>query len=271
MKPLFIESAFLIMLLLPSSSKGVLINWGAANYPLYDIDGIGGKVLTRGCIVQLIWDQDLDGIDPPGLDGMPKEGDVLIGSSWIGYGSFFEGEFSQNTEVSIVNIGDVVYVRAWSDSLLSQATHYGDTRDHLTNQWTIDNELAYTFDCTSSNSWATVYPVGSETGVDERGLKFGIRNGKFGMMNPFPNPFTKKTTISYSIAVPEIIRLVIYDVAGRTLRVLVDARQDPGQYEVFWDGKDQSGIRMVSGIYYPRLSLASGKSVTEKIVLMKSH
>ncbi|MCH7761492.1 T9SS type A sorting domain-containing protein [candidate division TA06 bacterium] len=268
---LFMGSVTLFLMITPSISQGVSINWGAANYPLYDQGGVGGTVLPRGSTVHLIWDQDMDGIDPPGSDGMPGQGDVLIGTSWIGHGSFFEGEFSQNTDAPIVRTGDVIYVRAWNDSLLTLATYFGDTRDHNATTWTIDNDLAFTLDCTWNNAWATLYPSGNPTGIEKGRSDFGFRISEIGLQKNYPNPFTLKTTIQYGLSEPDFVRLTIYDITGRPLRVLVDKRQEPGQYEIFWDGRNDEGSRIGSGVYFTRLTLGFGKSFTEKITLLKNQ
>jgi hypothetical protein len=246
-----------------------MINWGAANHPIYDNGGVGGDVLFRGCIVQLIWDQDLDGINSPGKDGNPGDGDILVGTSWIGHGSFFEGEFSQNTDSHVLSSGDIVYVRAWNDSILERATYYGDTRDHLNDTWVIDNDLSFTLDCTRSNTWATIYPVESGMGVDEDGLESGIQKSKIGFSQVYPNPFNQRTAIHFSINEASLVHLAIYDVTGRALRNLVDGKMQSGKYEIFWDGRDDRGEETGSGIYFSKLFLGDGKTFTKKIVFVK--
>ena len=254
-----------LILITPSLSLGVSINWGAGNYPLYGEGGVGSQTLSRGCIVHLIWDEDRDGIDEPQLDGLPGDGDLLIGTSWIGYGSFFEGEFSQNTEVSQVTVGDIVYVRAWNDTSLHEVTHFGDTRDHLVSTWTIDSDLAFTLDCTGVNPWATLYPGGLGTGVlEEDG--FGGKTSGSNLGRNFPNPFFERTTIPIKIIESGPVQLTITDATGRILCLLLEQRLARGVYEITWDGSEKGGRKVGSGVYFSNLCLPSGRSLREKMI-----
>jgi hypothetical protein len=76
-----------------------------------------------------------------------------------------------------------------------------------------------------------------------------------------PNPFNPTTTIGY--AIPSRIdgnridaaqvELRIFDVRGRTVRTLVDAAQAPGRYSIVWDGRDDRGTTVGTGVYFYRL------------------
>jgi len=71
-----------------------------------------------------------------------------------------------------------------------------------------------------------------------------------------PNPFDPQTQISYTIpgsASGAPVSLRIYDVAGRLVRTLVDAIQPPGIHVLGWDGTDERGSRVSSGVYFYRL------------------
>ncbi len=76
---------------------------------------------------------------------------------------------------------------------------------------------------------------------------------QFELVQNFPNPFVESTTIRYSIPEGGPVTLEIYDVLGRRLTVLVKASQEVGYHEAAWDGRDQSGIKVASGIYILRL------------------
>ena len=131
----------------------VSINWGASANPIYDETGIGGTVLANGDIVQLIWDQAGDGIDPPASTGVPTGDDQLLASSSIGTGTFFPGRFSDNVNTAMVGIGNSVYGRAWNAGTFAGASHYGDSP-----VLTIDNNLAYALDSTANGPFATATP-----------------------------------------------------------------------------------------------------------------
>jgi hypothetical protein len=69
----------------------------------------------------------------------------------------------------------------------------------------------------------------------------------------YPNPFSDQTTLEYVLPDPATVRLAVYDVLGRQVRVLVDERQEAGRHTVQWNGHDESGRRMASGMYLARL------------------
>ena len=86
----------------------------------------------------------------------------------------------------------------------------------------------------------------------------------------YPNPFNATTQIKYGLAAREKqnTRLIIYDLLGRHIRTLVDKEQPAGAYQVSWDGKDEIGYEVASGIYLYKLT--SGPFLkTSKMMLLK--
>ena len=86
-----------------------------------------------------------------------------------------------------------------------------------------------------------------------------------------PNPFGASTAITYTIpskADEARAALGIYDVAGRLVRALGDAKLPAGAYQVFWDGTAQSGRPVRSGIYFYRFSL-NGESLSRRMLLLR--
>lgn len=71
-----------------------------------------------------------------------------------------------------------------------------------------------------------------------------------GFKQNYPNPFSSKTTLNYSLPKPMRIRLAIYDVLGREVETLVDAGQSEGTYAVDFDGS-----QLPAGIYYARIEM----------------
>lgn len=78
---------------------------------------------------------------------------------------------------------------------------------------------------------------------------------------PSPNPFGRRATLTYVLPSPGPVRLVVYDLLGRRVRVLVDRRQQAGRHTVTWHGRDPSGRRVASGVYLARLSASSVSKV----------
>ena len=83
-----------------------------------------------------------------------------------------------------------------------------------------------------------------------------------------PNPFNPTTTITFDIAHPSPVRLRIYDVAGRLVRVLVDRDLGRAQHDVGWDGRDDGGRPVASGVYFYRIIVGDFVE-TRKMVLLK--
>lgn len=69
----------------------------------------------------------------------------------------------------------------------------------------------------------------------------------------YPNPFNPETTIQFQIPESQTIQLVIYSVTGQAVRTLIDQSFSKGKHKIKWDGKDDSGNLVSSGIYFYQL------------------
>jgi flagellar hook assembly protein FlgD len=83
-----------------------------------------------------------------------------------------------------------------------------------------------------------------------------------------PNPFNPTTTIRFSLAAPGQVTLAVYDVSGRRVRTLVDEYRAADRYHVSWDGRNEAGESVASGVYFYRL-VAGRFAQTKKMVLLK--
>jgi hypothetical protein len=83
-----------------------------------------------------------------------------------------------------------------------------------------------------------------------------------------PNPFNPSTTVRFSLSQPRSVSLTIYDILGRTVRRLIEAEYETGTYDVRFDGRDDRGQSLASGIYLARLS-EGGLPRTLKMVLLR--
>ncbi|MCB5224012.1 MAG: T9SS type A sorting domain-containing protein [Candidatus Cloacimonadaceae bacterium] len=84
----------------------------------------------------------------------------------------------------------------------------------------------------------------------------------------YPNPFNPETTIAYSIPKAGNASLKIYNTKGQLVRTLVDDVRDSGNHSVVWNGCDNEGRSVSSGLYFYRLS-SDGNTVTRKMLLAK--
>ena len=104
--------------------------------------------------------------------------------------------------------------------------------------------------------------VGS-TGIDESEVP-----SMYVLKGASPNPFNPVTTLTYGVPRDASVRLAVYSVAGRLVRTLVDGEVGAGYRTVVWDGRDDRGVEVGSGVYFCRME-ADGFGDTAKMVLMK--
>jgi hypothetical protein len=90
----------------------------------------------------------------------------------------------------------------------------------------------------------------------------------FALGQNVPNPFNPTTTIRYHVPAGGAVTLRVYDVSGRLVRTLVDGHQTPGSKSVIWNGADDRGHGVSSGVYFYRME-APGFSKTRKMLLLQ--
>ena len=97
--------------------------------------------------------------------------------------------------------------------------------------------------------------------------------GQTSLQQNYPNPFNPSTTIEYDLGFVDgpyqRVNVIIYDIMGRNIKVLVNDEKSIGRYNVRWNGKDQNGVEVSSGVYFVHLTTDMGRSKTKKIMLMR--
>ena len=83
-----------------------------------------------------------------------------------------------------------------------------------------------------------------------------------------PNPFGSHTTLTFSLAGRQHVTVAVYDLAGRVVSELVDREYDAGQYSVAWDGTNDSGAGVASGVYFLGIQVG-GAEARRKMVLVR--
>jgi hypothetical protein len=96
----------------------------------------------------------------------------------------------------------------------------------------------------------------------------GAEPREFSLGANYPNPFNAGTVITYSVANDGPVSLAVYDVLGRRVATLADGFQTAGRHGVAWNGSDDGGQPVASGMYFYRLT-AGASSQTRKMVLLK--
>jgi hypothetical protein len=91
----------------------------------------------------------------------------------------------------------------------------------------------------------------------------------FSVRQNIPNPFNPTTAIAFDLPKQAAVSLRVFDLAGHTVRVLLDHEATPqGRHEAVWNGRDDSGRQVASGAYFYRLE-AGDYSETKRMVLIK--
>lgn len=87
-------------------------------------------------------------------------------------------------------------------------------------------------------------------------------------LNNHPNPFNPMTKVSFGIERDGLALINIYNVQGQLVRRLVSGNMAAGMHEVTWDGRDETGVTVGSGVYFARLT-SGGQVAERKMVLLK--
>lgn len=77
----------------------------------------------------------------------------------------------------------------------------------------------------------------------------GVPLARFVLRQNRPNPFNPITTIPLDLTASGHVRLIVYDVAGRQVRILTEGELPAGRHDVTWDGRDSNGRAVASGVY----------------------
>jgi hypothetical protein len=92
--------------------------------------------------------------------------------------------------------------------------------------------------------------------------------GKFSLAQNYPNPFNPETNIDFVLPQQTYCSLIIYDLLGQKICTLFESQIGPGNYKLHWNGKDEGGLNVPSGIYFYKLHTAYFDH-TNKMVLVR--
>ena len=90
----------------------------------------------------------------------------------------------------------------------------------------------------------------------------------FALLQNYPNPFNPRTTIPFAVHSPVHTTLRIYNVRGQLVKTLVDEEMETGRHSMLWDGRDDKGKQLASGIYFFKLTAGLYHQV-QKMVLLR--
>ena len=95
-----------------------------------------------------------------------------------------------------------------------------------------------------------------------------IKNTTLGKIVATPNPFNSETTIKYYLYEKSLVRITIFDLNGSVVKDLFYGLQYPGLNTINWDGVDNIGTNVPSGVYFSHIRLED-RIITNKIMLLK--
>ena len=84
----------------------------------------------------------------------------------------------------------------------------------------------------------------------------------------YPNPFNPYVNISYALPTTENVKIDIVNLSGQNVKTLVNTMQTPGSYTYRWNGKDEDGLDLNSGMYFAIINRDSGRNIL-KITYLK--
>lgn len=208
----------------------------------------------------------------------------------IDFGKFNIAEQNVTLPVSLSNSSNVVAL-SFDIDLGSNVEFQGVTSGSLPKGWMVSsnfengklrlamvgltplqdgNVASLNFKLKDKQQVVNVYGSVNLNGQVTSALDAKIREipSEFALSQNYPNPFNPTTNIRYSIAENSVVTLTIYNMLGQQVRSLVNAEQEAGYYTVSWDGTNEYGSKVASGIYIYRISAGKFTS-TIKMNLLK--
>ena len=272
----------------PSSGREEIYAWGFRNPWKFSQDNQTGKIYV-GDVGETSW-EEIDILEigknygwkvmegfvcfspPTGCDTSGKKVPIkaynhTTGDCSITGGYVYRGGRRPELRGAYI-YGDYCSGRIWmlrynngvvvSDSLLTQKsislTSFG------TDQY---NELYIVSSAVEGKIWRFNKSPNS-IGINEAGITLS----DYELFQNYPNPFNPSTMISYYIPKTGAVKLQVYDVNGKLVRTLVNSSQSSGRYNVNFNGTDDNGINIPSGIYF--YTLSSGDfTETRKMLMIK--
>lgn len=108
--------------------------------------------------------------------------------------------------------------------------------------------------------------LSGESVVSVENSNSNIPDGFYVYQN-YPNPFNPSTTIRYSISKPDNVIINIYDINGSLISTLLNSKQNTGVHEVSWNGVNNDGMPVVSGVYLYKVQAGNSSKISKMILL----
>jgi len=142
------------------------------------------------------------------------------------------------------------------------------------NEYLITGQMNYSFQDPRPKAGKTYYYKLEEVSLNGK-KKFhhaisitAPKPNKYSLSQNYPNPFNSKTSFKYEIPTASPVKIEVYNVLGRKVKTLVNEKKEAGFYTVYWDGIDDQGESVVSGIYFYYMITNKGK-ITRKMIVVR--
>lgn len=147
------------------------------------------------------------------------------------------------------------------DSSLQRAPDVVLWNNRIYNTWEDNREILTGYDV-----WANVLDFDNPVGISDDAPRSITK--AFVLNQNYPNPFNPSTTISYELPERSYVEIFVYNIAGQKIKTLINKEQQAGSYKIQWDGNNDQGIPVASGIYLYRLK-KEGLVKTRKMILIR--
>jgi hypothetical protein len=177
------------------------------------------------------------------------------------------------TESETDNLGFILERSEGASPWVIIASH--ETHEGLKGQGTTSSRTEYAFtdeNVMPGNEYAYRLSDVSVSGAVQRYASLSIAvsalPGETEMDKAYPNPFNPATYIAYRLSEDGDVRIAVFDAMGRRIRTLHEGRQSAGSYQVYWNGMDEDGRSVSSGMYLIRMQAGEILKV-QKVMLAR--
>tara|TARA_B100000586_G_scaffold199849_1_gene148097 strand:- start:691 stop:3738 length:3048 start_codon:yes stop_codon:yes gene_type:complete len=143
-------------------------------------------------------------------------------------------------------------------------TSFGAAPAYLTVRWNVTATDGIEITTSSNGPYTATLDLGFMLGIGEEA---GIPD-VFALHQNYPNPFNPLTTIMYDVPEQGMVKMEIYDLLGRKVNTLVNHSHKPGYHAVIWNGTNEYGKQLSSGMYFYYIQAGDFRSV-KKLMLVK--
>jgi hypothetical protein len=226
-------------------------------------DYIDAMVLTQG---------EIDGGETAVVDSLSA---TDLGTYWGRYAALKAVVPERIVKPPTGSRGDVQAAGLWKDGVwyveLKRALNTGNADDV---QFAMNQNVTFGIALMDNGGGEMHWTQGSVLNKLGVGTVVGVERiageipADFSLAQNYPNPFNPSTEIRFDLPKASRVKLIVYDIMGRVIATLVDQSMAAGGHRVGWNGRNQAGNTVSSGVYFYHIQ-ADGFSATKKMVWMK--